>query len=495
MAPRERLLASRRRVWGDLSAASDYLLIVSSNRRRRHHVVPRLHLRGFATPDNRLAQIDLDTGRRRDVSISDAAVIRDFYTVVLPDGTRTDAWERWLSEVEGEIAPALRRAVEMPEFRLIDNDRERLARWIALQYLRGPSNRRQMAEIASFTIRAQVGMGGLAYLRHAMSQGLGRDIAMSEAERVWDDITSPEGPDIAVTGDEHLETLGRMYDKASAMVYGRSWGRIRFDRHRLAVSDVPVQHVRGDDYLATGWAGARAITVPLDRRTLLWLELPDGLGPDEDRDLQPTAVLARAHNHDAVLGAERFVYFHPADDPSPPQAAPRPRPRRLEVVGGLDLVNRHRPLHDVLEQIGTRTDRSADALGRGLQVADLGISAASPLALGHRSGANQCTSPTAPVRRRAWDVDDDRMRTIRFDRRSIAARRPKTPPWPAAAARREPTRRSTSPSWPSPAWGAGPPRSWPPATCSATRWPPATPLARWPPWPPTRPGRTTARRW
>ena len=335
---------------------------MSRNRQRRHHVVPRLHLRGFATPDGRITQIDLDTGRRREVSISDAAVIRDFYTVVTPDGTRTDAWERWLSEVEDDIAPALRRAVEMPEFRLTDDDRERLARWIALQYLRGPDNRRQMSEIASFTIRAQVGMGGLAYLQHAMSQGLGRDVTMVEAERVWDDITSPEGPDIAVAGDEHLETLARMYDKASAMVYGRSWGRIRFNRHHLAVSDAPVNLIRGDDYLAAGWAGARAITVPLDRRTLLWLELPGGLGPAEDQDLQATAVLARAHNHSAVLGAERFVYFHPADDPIPPEAAPRPRPKRLEILGGLDPVNRHRPLSDVLEQIGTRTDRSADTL-------------------------------------------------------------------------------------------------------------------------------------
>ena len=62
--------------------------------------------------------------------------------------------------MEDEFAPALKRAVEMIEFGLSDSDREHLARWVALQYLRGPSNRRQMAEIASFTLRAQVGMGG-----------------------------------------------------------------------------------------------------------------------------------------------------------------------------------------------------------------------------------------------------------------------------------------------------------------------------------------------
>lgn len=65
---------------------------------RRHHVVPRLHLRGFATPQKRLTQLDLSTGDQRNVSTTGAAVIRDFYTVVLPDGTRTDAWERWLEQ-------------------------------------------------------------------------------------------------------------------------------------------------------------------------------------------------------------------------------------------------------------------------------------------------------------------------------------------------------------------------------------------------------------
>jgi len=154
-----------------------------------------------------LVQLDLSTGRRRDVSVTDASVIRDFYTILLPDGTRSDAWERWLSEIEDEIAPARRRVIEAPLLRLDQDDRERLARWIALQYLRGPDNRTQMAEFDSFAVRAQLGMGGLAYLQHAMSQGLGREVPIAEAERVWEDITSPEGPQVTVGGDEHLQCL------------------------------------------------------------------------------------------------------------------------------------------------------------------------------------------------------------------------------------------------------------------------------------------------
>jgi len=223
-----------------------WLDCMSNGRRQRHHVVPRLHLRGFADPDQRIIQLDLRTGRRLEVSVTDAAVIRNFYTVVLPDGTSTDAWERWLADLENEIAPAVRRAIEMPSFELDDADRERLSRWVALQYLRGPDNRRQMTELAAFALRAQVGMGGLAYLQHAMSNGMGREVSAVEAERVWDDIQSEHGPEVVVDGEEHLQVLSRAFDRSTDMVYGRSWGRVRFERKRLLASDAPVSLIPGE---------------------------------------------------------------------------------------------------------------------------------------------------------------------------------------------------------------------------------------------------------
>lgn len=336
---------------------------MGKNRRQRHHVVPRLHLRGFANADGLLIQQDLDTGLRRSVSLTDAAVIKNFYTVVLPDGTVTDAWERWLGDVESEIAPALRRAIDMRAFKLQDDDRERLARWIALQYLRGPDNRRQLAEVAAFTVRAQVGMGGLAYLRYAMTRGSGREVSTSEAQRVWDDIHSAEGPKVAIDGEEHLQILVRAYDAATALVYRRTWARVKYPRERLVASDVPVSLVPGDAYDERGLAGARAIAVPMDRRTLLWLEQPGTRGSKADRDLPPYSLLASIHNHSAVHSAERFLYFHPGDDPVPPDASiPRPRPRRLVITGGDDFTNRDRPLTDVLEQIAGHTDRSGNSL-------------------------------------------------------------------------------------------------------------------------------------
>jgi len=71
-----------------------------AKRTTRHHTVPRFHLRGFASADRMLRQIDLQTGDQKEVSIADAAASKDFYTVVLPDGTRSDMWERRLADVE-----------------------------------------------------------------------------------------------------------------------------------------------------------------------------------------------------------------------------------------------------------------------------------------------------------------------------------------------------------------------------------------------------------
>lgn len=95
---------------------------------------------------------------------------------------------------------------------------------------------------------------------------------------------------------------------------------------------------------------------------MLWLERTDG-DPREDRDCEPAALFANLQNHVAVVSAERFLYFHPDDDPVRPEATmPRPRPRRIAVHGEIDFANRDRPLEDVLEQIANHTDRSGNTL-------------------------------------------------------------------------------------------------------------------------------------
>lgn len=303
-------------------------------------------------------QLDLDSGERRNVNVANAAVRRDFYTVLLADGTRSSDWEQRLGDVEDKVAPALRRAIAAPSLNLSASDRSLLSAWIALQALRGPDSRRMINEAAALELRMQVSMGGIAYLQHAMSAGLGYDVPMEDVEPIWDDITCDEGPEMRLPNDEHLNMLASHYNGVAQQIFDRSWSRIRFSRQGLVVSDAPVTLIPDteSEFPGGGLLGSKTIAVPLDRRTLLWLDLPVGPGQGIDRDLPPNTVRARAHTIAAVLGAERFLYFHPDDDPTKLVVSdveiPRTTPRRIRMTGP-DLVNRDRPLDEVLAQIET----------------------------------------------------------------------------------------------------------------------------------------------
>ena len=128
-------------------------------------MVPRFHLRGFAGENQMLRQIDLQTGTYRNVSIGDASVIKDFYTVELEDGTRSDEWEKRFGEVESRVAPRVRRAVREEVWTPNAVERQDLSTWIALQFLRGPDHRRMPAQTPRSRRRRPAVVGGRQSLR------------------------------------------------------------------------------------------------------------------------------------------------------------------------------------------------------------------------------------------------------------------------------------------------------------------------------------------
>jgi len=315
--------------------------------------VPRFHLRGFANENQMLRQIDLQTGTYRNVSIGDAAVIKDFYTVELEDGTRSDEWEKRFAEVENRVAPRVRRAVRDEVWTPSAVERQDLSTWIALQFLRGPDHRRMAAQTAGFMMRMQVGMGGLAYLQYAMEQGLEREVSLEEAEGAWADIHRPAGPELKLSGTDFMSTITSSLAQVIEFISARSWHRARFQRRTLAINDSPVALIPDENhppFLGVGLNNAAAITIALDRHTLLWLADP----AMADFDFPPTVQLARAHNRSTIFGADRFVYTHPKDaDPTEGLPLPRPARKMSEPTGMSGMENRDRELADVLEQIAT----------------------------------------------------------------------------------------------------------------------------------------------
>lgn len=223
-----------------------------------------------------------------------------------------------------------------------------LALLIALQYLRGTAGRNLIKQVKSLEVRMQVGMGGVGYLRHAMSAGLERPVGNEEVEKIWADTTSGDGPNIHVTADEHIQMLTRLVDQVTASICRRSWHRVRFTRRPLAISDSPVSLLsdpKAPAVMGVGLLNAGAITVALDRFTLLMLA-----DFEADCEIPPSTDLARIHNRAMLFGAERFTYFHPADDPVDHFPLPRPV-RKIAPPNIEDFANRDRDLQDVLEQI------------------------------------------------------------------------------------------------------------------------------------------------
>src|SRR5699024_7878485 len=169
---------------------------------RHHHTVPKFHLRGFADEDRMLRQIDLETGRQTTLCITDATVRRDFYTLRLPDGSRSDMWERRLAAVENEVAPMLRAATRAESWEAKGQQRAALSLWMGLQLLRGQGQGRQLAQIQASMMR----------MTGATGEGRGRPVPLEEAEVVWEVVHRPGARQFKLPALTTCQRCGRRSD-------------------------------------------------------------------------------------------------------------------------------------------------------------------------------------------------------------------------------------------------------------------------------------------
>ena len=87
----------------------------------RQHVVSNFYLRGFADDRKQVRRVELPGDKRFNVATSNASVVKDFYTITLPDGTRSDAFERMFSEIEDVASSALRAVVAEGVWPVVEN--------------------------------------------------------------------------------------------------------------------------------------------------------------------------------------------------------------------------------------------------------------------------------------------------------------------------------------------------------------------------------------
>ena len=227
------------------------------NKARRHHTVPQFYLRGFADPDERVLQIDADTGRSDRRTVAKVAVRIHAYR---SDQLNVDA-ETELSEQENHFAPVHSSFGQRwpPALR----ERRTIARSMLLQLTRDPDRKTEQVSRA----------------RDAMPDAWDEDRTDQDVFLLANGILlmDPDDPDQRRQLEDHdwLDDI----EQALASFCDRAWTLLTIPSGTLEfiTSDSPVVPIRAGPAppSASGVPGVSAhsnahqILFPIDRRTLL----------------------------------------------------------------------------------------------------------------------------------------------------------------------------------------------------------------------------------
>jgi len=243
---------------------------------RRHHFVPKFYLRRFANNDDQLLVTEAHHGGRQWTSaVSDVAVVGDFYTILLDDGSPSYLIEHILGAAEGEAQGAIARASFGVLFPPSPMDRVNLSMFLALQAVRGPGPRRNAEALGDLVTKMQLSLihdddTARSYLREALDEEPDDDTVSSFMADLAD-------PDFEVIPHQN-QAISLMLDSAlevASALLARRWMIGRFAKPCLITSDHPVtlyQHpMKRIPGVGVGLANADEVWFPLDRKHVLVL--------------------------------------------------------------------------------------------------------------------------------------------------------------------------------------------------------------------------------
>lgn len=312
---------------------------------RRHHTVPNFYLKGFATEASQIGAVQLPGTRRFLQSTSDATIQKDFYAIPgHSDGP--DVFEKSLSELECDAAKVFRKILNDDVWPLPHEDRDVLATFLTIQFLRGPDQRRHMEQTMALLTRLEVGAGGQAGVEAWAKRKHGVSVSPDEAERIWTEATQPGGPPIKLAPVGHIRQMLELTPQLIRYFAARPWQMYRFSRRSLVTCDAPVslipdQHAQRDE--GTGLMNAWAIAVPLSRKTGILLGNPEAFFGEVaaaevatgrfDHRGEPSTAVAHMFNAATIQNARQWVYHHPDDKNLVPDALPEPRAAEIQTSG------------------------------------------------------------------------------------------------------------------------------------------------------------------
>jgi hypothetical protein len=213
--------------------------------KKRHHFIPQFYLRKFATlnPKEAICTSDMVTGECRASAANATAYETHCYSVTLPDGSRTDELENWISEVESKAAPILEKLIAGD--RISEQEKADFAAFMALMVVRADSWRLMWGsvmtsgiQIANFATASRDDVFEKAMERY--QRDMGKTLSEKELSDLKDAMLNPQKFKLEISKEWTIQAF-KFYDVLFPLFFRMTWSILTNDTPRpLITSDNPV---------------------------------------------------------------------------------------------------------------------------------------------------------------------------------------------------------------------------------------------------------------
>lgn len=283
---------------------------------RKHHIVPRLHLRRFANARGQVRVVARDALSRSFIaSVDDVPAERDFYSFETEDGRSQHVETKLLGLIEAEAAIAIERLIG-GQFPPSEEDRARLAAFVAAQWCRGWDMREAMNAVVAHMIQTYTVNMTRTALRNSIRERENRDATDEEINETIEFARDPSRYAIAIPQEHSIRMMVDMVPGLTNVVMTREWQLLRVSEGAFVTSDAPVSlwtHPQNQHpFYGSGFGIADELAIAIDRRHAIVFarKAPSG---EIVRDVG-TDHLREVNGRTAASG-RRYIIHHPDDSP------------------------------------------------------------------------------------------------------------------------------------------------------------------------------------
>ena len=266
----------------------------------------------------RMVEARLGPSSGRTVGVADAAVETDFYTVDAADPRRAQEAEHIIGVVEQAAGYAFAHFDNSRDYFPDAVDRENLALFMALQFVRGPETGEFLTRMYTDVMRMMTRMSATQpdYIRSHLAER-GEDSSDEAVARFAAMLEKGAGTlTVAPHRNDTVKTILESSHELVRYFFMRKWAVVR-SRVPFLTSDRPiVLHERRDPHRpweGSGLMTADMILFAIDRRRALVMQHP--LPEHREGVVDISDEFVHDINHAIANGARRWLFHHPDDDP------------------------------------------------------------------------------------------------------------------------------------------------------------------------------------